>query len=48
MKDNEAIVIRLEGVYGSPLVSGICIRKAPRVSGDLIAFLLLALLFSGT
>ncbi|KAB1211060.1 Kinesin-4 [Morella rubra] len=32
MKDNEAIVIRLEGVYGSPLVSGICIRKAPRVS----------------
>ncbi|PWA81113.1 di-glucose binding protein with Kinesin motor domain-containing protein [Artemisia annua] len=29
VKTGEAIVIRFEGVIGSPLVSGICIRKAP-------------------
>ncbi|KAG6702646.1 hypothetical protein I3842_07G046100 [Carya illinoinensis] len=32
MKEDGAIVIRFEGVNGSPVVSGICIRKAPKVS----------------
>ena len=33
MKTDDAIVIRFEGVSGSPLVSGICIRKAPTLLG---------------
>ncbi|XP_062145480.1 kinesin-like protein KIN-14R [Alnus glutinosa] len=32
MKEDGVIVIRFEGVIGSPVVSGICIRKAPKVS----------------
>ncbi|KAF5454378.1 hypothetical protein F2P56_024049 [Juglans regia] len=32
MKEDGVIVIRFEGVNGSPVVSGICIRKAPKVS----------------
>ncbi|GMY12069.1 kinesin-like protein KIN-14R [Fagus crenata] len=32
MKEDGVIVIRFEGVTGSPVVSGICIRKAPKVS----------------
>ncbi|XP_023766997.1 kinesin-like protein KIN-14R [Lactuca sativa] len=31
VKNNEAIVIRFEGIIGSPLVSGICIRRAPKL-----------------
>ncbi|KAI3747557.1 hypothetical protein L6452_10049 [Arctium lappa] len=34
VKVGEAIVIRFEGITGSPLVSGICIRKAPKLPGD--------------
>ncbi|XP_043711877.1 kinesin-like protein KIN-14R isoform X3 [Telopea speciosissima] len=30
--EDAAIVIRFEGVHGSPLVSGICIRRAPKSS----------------
>lgn len=33
VKNNEAIVIRFEGIIGSPLVSGICIRRAPKLQG---------------
>jgi kinesin family protein C2/C3 len=36
MKEDGVIVIRFEGVTGSPVVSGICIRKAPKVSGSFI------------
>ncbi|KAJ4965273.1 hypothetical protein NE237_017122 [Protea cynaroides] len=32
--EDAAIVIRFEGVHGSPLVSGICIRRAPKVSAS--------------
>ncbi|GAV68571.1 Kinesin domain-containing protein/Malectin domain-containing protein [Cephalotus follicularis] len=32
VKENGVIVIRFEGVIGSPAVSGICIRRAPNVS----------------
>ncbi|XP_023887362.2 kinesin-like protein KIN-14R [Quercus suber] len=32
MKEDGVIVIRFEGVNGSPVVSGICIRKAPKLS----------------
>lgn len=32
---NESVLIRFEGVCGSPTVSGICIRKAPALSGIL-------------
>ncbi|CAK9156008.1 unnamed protein product [Ilex paraguariensis] len=32
VKDDGMAVIRFEGVNGSPLVSGICIRKAPKLS----------------
>ncbi|KAI7745306.1 hypothetical protein M8C21_017227 [Ambrosia artemisiifolia] len=34
VKMGEAIVIRFEGITGSPLVSGICIRKAPHLLDD--------------
>ncbi|KAI3798675.1 hypothetical protein L1987_33953 [Smallanthus sonchifolius] len=34
VKMGEAIVIRFEGITGSPLASGICIRKAPQVLDD--------------
>ncbi|KAL1833550.1 hypothetical protein ACET3Z_003201 [Daucus carota] len=30
VKDDGVVVIRFEGVYGSPIVSGICIRRAPK------------------
>ncbi|KAJ9564701.1 hypothetical protein OSB04_000667 [Centaurea solstitialis] len=32
VKNTEAIMIRFEGIIGSPLVSGICIRRAPKLS----------------
>ncbi|KAG5534331.1 hypothetical protein RHGRI_022456 [Rhododendron griersonianum] len=32
VKDDGLIIIRFEGVNGSPLVSGICIRRAPKSS----------------
>ncbi|KAJ9171105.1 hypothetical protein P3X46_019153 [Hevea brasiliensis] len=32
VKDDGMLVIRFEGVMGSPVVSGICVRKAPKVS----------------
>ncbi|KAL4569257.1 hypothetical protein LXL04_024893 [Taraxacum kok-saghyz] len=31
VKNNEEIVIRFEGINGRPLVSGICIRRAPKL-----------------
>ncbi|KAI3699199.1 hypothetical protein L2E82_43323 [Cichorium intybus] len=31
VKNNESIVIRFEGIIGSPLISGICIRRAPKL-----------------
>ncbi|KAI3518996.1 hypothetical protein L1887_07955 [Cichorium endivia] len=34
VKHGETIVIRFEGINGNPLVSGICIRKAPKMSDD--------------
>ncbi|XP_071735388.1 kinesin-like protein KIN-14R [Rutidosis leptorrhynchoides] len=34
VKIGEAIVIRFEGITGSPLVSGICIRRAPKRLDD--------------
>ncbi|KAK1410627.1 hypothetical protein QVD17_37164 [Tagetes erecta] len=34
VKMGEAVVVRFEGIIGSPLVSGICIRRAPHVLGD--------------
>lgn len=36
VKDDGMVVIRFEGVNGSPVVSGICIRRAPKISGILI------------
>lgn len=36
VKDDGMVVIRFEGVNGSPVVSGICIRRAPKMSGILI------------
>lgn len=32
VKDDGMVVIRFEGVNGSPVVSGICIRRAPKMS----------------
>ncbi|KAK9062161.1 hypothetical protein SSX86_019347 [Deinandra increscens subsp. villosa] len=34
VKMGEAIVVRFEGIIGSPLVSGICIRRAPHLLDD--------------
>ncbi|XP_073102043.1 kinesin-like protein KIN-14E isoform X2 [Elaeis guineensis] len=34
--DNGVIVIRFEGISGTPTVSGICIRKAPKLSAPLV------------
>ncbi|XP_023735541.1 kinesin-like protein KIN-14R [Lactuca sativa] len=34
VKPGETIVIRFEGITGSPLVSGICIRRAPKLPDD--------------
>ncbi|KAI3775738.1 hypothetical protein L1987_45490 [Smallanthus sonchifolius] len=34
VKMGEAIVVRFEGITGSPLVSGICIRRAPNLLDD--------------
>ncbi|KAJ0703765.1 putative minus-end-directed kinesin ATPase [Helianthus annuus] len=34
VKTGDVIVIRFEGITGSPLVSGICIRKAPHLLED--------------
>lgn len=33
IKDNGVLLIKFEGIIGSPVVSGICIRKALKVSG---------------
>lgn len=33
VKDDGALLLRFEGVFGSPMVSGICIRRAPKSSG---------------
>ncbi|XP_004250527.1 kinesin-like protein KIN-14R [Solanum lycopersicum] len=34
IKDNGILLIRFEGIIGSPVVSGICIRKAPKASAS--------------
>lgn len=36
VKEDGVVVIRFEGVNGSPVVSGIGIRRAPNVSGILV------------
>ena len=42
VKENGEILVRFESVNGSPLVSGICIRRAPRMAaGILFMFMLL-------
>lgn len=33
VNDDGMVVIRFEGVNGSPVVSGICIRRAHKLSG---------------
>lgn len=33
IKDGGILVLRFEGIIGSPVVSGICVRRAPRTSG---------------
>lgn len=38
VKDDGVILIRFESINGSPMVSGICIRKAKEVSGILFWF----------
>lgn len=35
MGESNRILIRFEGVHGSPLISGICIKEAPKLPGDL-------------
>lgn len=32
--DDGLIKVRFEGINGSPVVCGICLRKAPQVSGN--------------
>lgn len=39
MKEDGVVVIRFEGVNGSPLVSGIGIRRPPSDSGTLVHFI---------
>ncbi|KAK4356322.1 hypothetical protein RND71_025293 [Anisodus tanguticus] len=34
VKENGILVIKFEGIIGSPVVSGICIRKAPKASAS--------------
>lgn len=36
MKEDRVLVMRFEGVVGSPTISGIGIRRAPNASGILI------------
>lgn len=36
VKEDGMMVIRFEGVQGSPVVSGICIRKAPKLAGTFL------------
>lgn len=36
VKEDRTLVLRFEGVIGSPAVSGIGIRRAPTVSGILV------------
>lgn len=36
VKEDGMMVIRFEGVQGSPVVSGICIRKAPKSAGTFL------------
>lgn len=33
VKDDGILLLRFEGVFGSPIVSGICVRRAPKSSG---------------
>lgn len=44
VKDDGVVVIRFEGVYGSPIVSGICIRRAPKSEGIAIFLLFILIL----
>lgn len=41
MKEDGVLLIRFESINGSPLVSGICIRKATKASGTLFLFAVL-------
>lgn len=36
VKDDGVIVIRFESITGSPVVSGICIRRATKASGTVV------------
>lgn len=35
VKDDGILRLRFEGVFGNPIVSGICVRRAPKSSGIL-------------
>lgn len=49
IKENGMLLIKFEGIIGSPVVSGICIRKAPQASGiSLFASNYLGNLLNGT
>lgn len=36
VREDGVLVIRFEGIIGSPVVSGICIRKARKLSGNIV------------
>ncbi|KAL3630147.1 hypothetical protein CASFOL_023131 [Castilleja foliolosa] len=36
VKDDEVLVVRFEGILGSPVVSGICVRRAPKMTASLL------------
>ena len=38
VKDDGVILIRFEGISGSPVVSGICIRRETKASGAVFLF----------
>ena len=44
MKEDGVVVVRFEGVIGSPLVSGIGIRNSPSDSGTYLHFFALMVL----
>ena len=41
VKDDGVILIRFESINGSPVISGICIRRATKASGTLYLFTVL-------
>jgi len=47
VKDDGVILIRFESISGSPVVSGICIRRATKASGTVFLFNVLELFATG-